>query len=144
MERAKGIEPSTYSLGSCRSATELRPPAGHRDIDFATRRPEAIPAAQAAAAIRALDCVGQGVGFGKYQDREARLWAMTVRRKRRQTPVPQVIDASGVGNFRKNFPDGSLFAGISPSLSHWTPGSHSSMVTPMPLILRDVCRFFHR
>src|SRR5258707_15782399 len=25
MERAKGIEPSTYSLGSCRSTTELRP-----------------------------------------------------------------------------------------------------------------------
>jgi hypothetical protein len=25
LERAKGIEPSTYSLGSCRSTTELRP-----------------------------------------------------------------------------------------------------------------------
>src|SRR5260370_24349815 len=25
MERAKGIEPSTYRLGSCRSTTELRP-----------------------------------------------------------------------------------------------------------------------
>src|SRR5262245_10424538 len=27
LERAKGIEPSTYSLGSCRSTTELRPHA---------------------------------------------------------------------------------------------------------------------
>jgi hypothetical protein len=25
LERAMGIEPTTYSLGSCRSATELRP-----------------------------------------------------------------------------------------------------------------------
>jgi ABC transporter substrate binding protein len=28
LERAKGIEPSTYSLGSCRSTTELRPRSG--------------------------------------------------------------------------------------------------------------------
>ena len=26
LEREKGIEPSTYSLGSCRSTTELLPP----------------------------------------------------------------------------------------------------------------------
>lgn len=31
LERAMGIEPTTYSLGSCRSTTELRPrPAHHR------------------------------------------------------------------------------------------------------------------
>jgi hypothetical protein len=42
LERAKGIEPSTYSLGSCRSTTELRPLAGSRDIGFVDRRPEGL------------------------------------------------------------------------------------------------------
>src|SRR6266568_6928102 len=35
LERAKGIEPSTYSLGSCRSTTELRPRFQQVKIDQA-------------------------------------------------------------------------------------------------------------
>src|SRR5947209_11239986 len=37
LERAKGIEPSTYSLGSCRSTTELRPRSEAAPQDNAKR-----------------------------------------------------------------------------------------------------------
>src|SRR5690349_19833669 len=40
-ERAKGIEPSTYSLGSCRSTTELRPQIRptRKDLGFGSSKP---------------------------------------------------------------------------------------------------------
>ncbi len=38
LERAKGIEPSTYSLGSCRSTTELRPRRRQHSTGAAARR----------------------------------------------------------------------------------------------------------
>ena len=78
LERAMGIEPTTYSLGSCRSTTELRP--RRRVCSVASLRPKgaAEPSSLRARRIdppslRLLFGAGQERGF-RYRRAEPRLY----------------------------------------------------------------------
>ena len=64
LERAMGIEPTTYSLGSCRSTTELRPRSAQHSqagTDTEVRRPK--PSGGADGLQQALYFRGQAVAL---------------------------------------------------------------------------------